>query len=259
MAAYAGCVDSIDQNVGRLIERLRSLDVYENTIIFFLSDNGACQEGGILGSGDEESVRNPLSTRGTDGPRVGRVWANASNTPFRLYKHFVHEGGMATPLIVHWPAGLPRDRHGTFVEELAYLPDIMPTLVELAGAEYPAEWKGHPIPPSAGTSLVPLLQGVAGPVHGQPIFWEHEGNRAMRDGRWKLVWSGSGPWELYDLEKDRTEMYDLAGVQPRRLETMRRQWESWARRTGVQFQESFSFYEMWNDFTRAQKTVDPES
>ena len=252
MAAYAGCVDSIDQNIGKLIQRLKSLDVYDNTIIFFLSDNGACQEGGILGSGDEKSVRDPLSTSGTDGPRVGRVWANASNTPFRLYKHFVHEGGMATPLIVHWPAGLPRDRQGTFVEEFGYLPDLMPTLVELAGAEYPAVWNGRTIPPSAGKSLVPLIKGVAEPVHTEPIFWEHEGNRAMRDSQWKLVWSESGPWELYDLEKDRTEMYDLSQVLPRRVAIMRRQWESWARRTGVQFQGSFSFYEMFEDFTRSQ-------
>ena len=236
MAAYAACVDSVDQNIGKLVEKLKSLERYENTIIFFLSDNGACQEGGVLGSGDEEAIRDPGTTEGTDGPRCGRAWANASNTPFRLYKHFVHEGGMSTPLVVHWPSGIPREKHGSFVESFGYLPDFMPTCLELAGARYPTEWKGQAIPPHAGESLVPLIQGNPEPVHTGPVFWEHEGNRAMRDGKWKLVWAGAGPWELFDLEKDRTEMNDLTGSLPRRAADMQRTWESWARRTGVQFQ-----------------------
>ena len=253
MAAYAACIDSVDQNIGKLVRKLKSLNKYDNTIIFFLTDNGACQEGGILGSGNEESVRNPKSTNGTAGPRCGRVWANASNTPFRLYKHFVHEGGMATPLVVHWPAGIPKEKLGAFVEPFGYLPDFMPTCLELAGARYPTRWKGRPIHPAAGKSLVPLIKGGEAPVHTEPIFWEHEGNRAMRDGKWKLVWANDGPWELFDTEADRTEMNNLFESMPRRAAEMQRTWESWARRTGVQFQTSFSYYRMIGDYQKSQK------
>jgi arylsulfatase len=253
MAAYAACIDSIDQNIGKLVRKLKSLDKYENTIIFFLTDNGACQEGGTLGSGNEKSVRNPMSTRGTAGPRCGRVWANASNTPFRLYKHFVHEGGMASPLVVHWPAGIPKDKLGSFVEPFGYLPDFMPTCLELAGAQYPAKWNDQPIHPMAGKSLVRLIKGGNEPVHTEPVFWEHEGNRAMRHGKWKLVWAADGPWELFDMEADRTEMNNLFESMPHRAAEMLRTWQSWARRTGVQFQTSFSYYKMINDYQRSLK------
>ncbi|MHC4119579.1 MAG: arylsulfatase [Planctomycetota bacterium] len=243
MAAYAACIDSVDQNIGKLVRKLKSMDKYDNTIIFFLTDNGACQEGGTLGSGNEKSVRDPMSTKGTAGPRCGRAWANASNTPFRLYKHFVHEGGMASPLVVHWPAGIPRERLGSFVEPFGYLPDFMPTCLELAGAKYPAKWKGQSIHPMAGKSLVP----------SEPVFWEHEGNRAMRHGKWKLAWAGEGPWELFDMEADRTEMNNLFETMPHRSAEMPRTWQSWARRTGVQFQTSFSYYRMINDYQKNRK------
>ena len=253
MAAYAACIDSVDQNIGKLVGKLKSLNKYENTIIFFLSDNGACQEGGTLGSGNEKSVRNPMSTKGTAGPRCGRVWANVSNTPFRLYKHFVHEGGMATPLVVHWPAGIPREKCGSFVQPFGYLPDFMPTCLELAGAEYPTQWRGRSVHPMAGKSLVPLIKGGNRPVHTEPVFWEHEGNRAMRDGKWKLVWAGDGPWELIDMEADRTEMNNLFESMPHRAAEMQRTWESWARRTGVQFQTSFSYYKMIGDYQKSRQ------
>lgn len=250
MAAYAACIDSIDQNVGKLIDKLKSLNKYEDTIIFFLSDNGACQEGGILGSGSEEAIRNPLSTQGVNGPSCGRAWANASNTPFRLYKHFVHEGGMSTPLIIHWPKGIPKDKLGSFVEPFGYLPDIMATCLELAGTQYPEKWNNQTIPQMAGKSLIPLIKGSSKAVHSEPVFWEHEGNRAMRDGKWKLVWARKGPWELYDLEADRTEMHNLITDMPQRAADMQRTWESWARRTSVQFQRSFSYYEMFDDYKK---------
>jgi len=253
MAAYAACIDAVDQNIGKLVRKLKALHQFDNTIIFFLSDNGACQEGGILGSGSEAAVRNPRSTRDTAGPRCGRAWANASNTPFRLYKHFVHEGGMSTPLVVHWPAGIPQAKHGSFVESMGYLPDLMPTCLELAGAQYPTHRKGQAIHPAAGLSLLPLIRGNDEPVHTGPVFWEHEGNRALRDGKWKLVWAKDGPWELFDLEKDRTEMNNLFGELPYRAATMQRTWESWARQTGVQFQTSFSYYQMIGDYRKSQK------
>ena len=253
MAAYAGCIDSVDQNIGKLVSKLKDLGQFDNTVFFFLSDNGACAEGGILGSGNEESIRNALSTSGTAGPRCGRAWANASNTPFRLYKHFVHEGGMATPLIVHWPEGIASERRGSWVESMGYLPDFMPTCIELAGGAYPSHFAGHEIKGHAGESLVPLLKEGDRPVHTGPVFWEHEGNRALREGDWKLVWSRDGPWELYNLDSDRTEANNLVAEYPRRTSDMKRRWEGWARRTGVQFQSSFSYYKMIGEFNRSQQ------
>ena len=244
MAAYAACIDSVDQNIGKLVRKLKDMGKYDDTIIFFLSDNGACAEGGTLGKGTEAQIRNPMLTEDVAGPRCGRGWANASSTPFRLYKHYVHEGGMATPLVVHWPDGIPRGRHGSFVEPFGYLPDLMPTCLDLAGGEYPRRFEGHYVYPTVGESLVPLIKGSGKPVHTEPVFWEHEQNRAMRDGKWKLVWAFEGPWELFDMEADRTEMNNLFDKMPRKAAEMQRTWESWARRTGVQFQPSFNSYEM---------------
>ena len=237
MTAYAGCLAAVDRNVGRLVARLEETGELENTLILFLSDNGACQEGGTLGSGTEAVVRNP-PPRTTDGPRLGLAWANACDTPFRKYKHYVHEGGACTPFIAHWPAGISDDRDGSFVRELAYLPDIMATLIDLAGAEYPTT-----APPPAGVSLAPLLRGETGPVHAEPLFWEHEGNAALRDGDWKLVREYERPWELYDLRTDRAEMRDLAAAEPDRLAAMTAAWEAWATGTGVAFPERFDMYE----------------
>ena len=149
----------------------------------------------------------------------GQAWANTSNTPFRYYKHFVHEGGIATPLIAHWPAGIRR--HGELEEQPGHLIDIMATCVELSGAKYPREFRGNVIRAMEGRSLVPAFRGQA--ICRDAIFWEHEGNRAIRIGKWKLVAKGPrGPWELYDMEKDRTEMHDLAAAQPERTQTSRR-------------------------------------
>lgn len=251
MAAYAGCLDSVDQNVGKLIAKLKDLKVYENTLIFFLSDNGACAEGGILGSGNEESIRNALSTKGTAGPRCGRAWANASNTPFRLYKHFVHEGGMSTPMIAHWQRGIDENRRGTWIDAVAYLPDFMPTCLELAGLSYPKFFEGNRIKAHSGQSLLPLLKDSVSPFSRGAMFWEHEGNRAIREGDWKLVWGREGPWELYNLKNDRTEMRDLSAEYPRRKAKMKHLWENWARRTGVQFQTSFRYSRMIRDYNQS--------
>ncbi len=253
MAAYAGCVEAVDRNVGKLVAELKRLGQFDNTVFFFLSDNGACAEGGILGRGNDRSVRDPLSTTGTSGPRCGRAWANASNTPFRLYKHFVHEGGMATPLIVHWPEGIAPSRRGDWLEAVGYLPDFMPTCLELAGGSYPQRFEGRVVTPHAGQSLVPLIRRADRPIHRAPLFWEHEGNRAVRAGDWKLVWKGEGPWELYDLAADRTEIHNLVAERPRMAADLQRQWEGWARRTGVQFQTSFNYYQMIRDYVRSQR------
>lgn len=237
MAAYAGCIDRIDQNMGRLVRFLKEEDEYENTVIFFLSDNGACQEGGKMGHGGEQMVLNPpLET--VNGVHLGLYWANACNTPFRKFKHFVHEGGACTPMIAHWPAGIPDSMHGKFNSQFAYLPDFMATAIELSGAEYPDN-----MPKLAGKSLLSTLNDPQQVVHPEPIFWEHEGNAAMRDGQWKLVREYKRPWELFDMSKDRTEMNDLSSSETERRQKMIEQWENWATETEVQFPERFDMYQ----------------
>ncbi|MEM6364487.1 MAG: arylsulfatase, partial [Planctomycetota bacterium] len=159
MAAYAGCLDNIDQNVGELLGYLKQSQRFENTVILFLSDNGACQEGGNFGKGDEAMIRNPpLETTG--GVRLGLHWAGACNTPYRKYKHYVHEGGARTPMIVHWPDGIPESQHGHWVRPFAMLQDIFPTFLELAEASYPDD-----VPPLRGRSMLPLWKGGEKPIH----------------------------------------------------------------------------------------------
>jgi arylsulfatase A-like enzyme len=237
MAAYAGCIDSIDQNIGKLTSHLDSLGKTDNTLIFFLSDNGACQEGGVLGKGSTAMVKDPpLET--TAGVRLGLAWANACNTPFRLYKHFVHEGGACTPMIASWPAGIAKSDAGKFVRQTAYLPDFMATCVELAAATYPAD-----VPPCQGNSLVPLLKGSNASIHPDPIYWEHEGNAAVRWGNWKLVREYKKPWELYNIEADRTELNDLSRSHASKRSEMIGMWEQWATKNQVAFPERFNMYE----------------
>lgn len=251
-AAYAGCIDSIDQNVGKLIRQLEAINELDNTLVFFLSDNGACQEGGTLGSFKPEWIENPPS--GVGGIRQGLAWANASNTPFRLYKHFVHEGGACTPLIAHWPKGIPQSSRGSFVREVGYLPDFMATCLELSGARYPDN-----VPSHAGQSLVPVLKGKNEPIHEAPIYWEHEGNAAMRDGHWKLVREYKKPWELYNMSKDPTEMNDLAGTDLDRLASMIRLWEQWATANEVAFPERFNMYHYLNKLKKEAAKKKAES
>ena len=172
-----------------------------------------------------------------------RQWANVSNTPFRMYKHWVYEGGISTPLIIHWPAGIKEK--GVLRKQVGHEIDIMPTLVSLAHATYPTEFKGNKITPMAGISLVPTFTNQ--PLQPRSIFWEHEMNKAVRTGKWKLVctsemsggrsgrWTSyrSAPWELYDIGKDRTELNDLAGKDPQRVRQMTALWKAWAARVGV--------------------------
>ncbi|MBW3634974.1 MAG: arylsulfatase [Armatimonadetes bacterium] len=225
MAVYAAQVDRMDQNIGRLLAKLDEMGVRDNTLVFFLSDNGACaelihrsREGALPG------VRLSFESYG-----IG--WANLGSTPFRLYKHWTHEGGIATPLIACWPKTI---RAGGLRHEPGHVIDIMATCVDVAGATYPTQRNGKAVPAMEGTSLRPLFEGKA-LQRPTPLFWEHEGNRAVRDGRWKLVsrFNTGNAWELYDMEADRTEMHNLASAQPQRVQTMSAQYESWAKRCGV--------------------------
>lgn len=263
MEVYAAMVDCMDQGIGRIVAELRQQRQLDDTLLFYLQDNGGCAE--TVGRGANAPPRAaqptlppmapeapqfgsvPRQTRDgwpvrqgygvLPGPAdtyvaYGREWANVSNTPFREYKHWVHEGGIATPLIVHWPAGIAPARRNTLVREPGQLPDIMATCLAAAGADYPAEFNGEKLLPLEGRSLLPALAGQ--PVERDGLFWEHEGNRAIRVGKWKLVAKGrTGPWELYDMTADRTETHDLAREQPERVRDLAGRWEAWARRAHV--------------------------
>ncbi len=264
MEVYAAMIDRMDQGIGRIVAELKRQGAFDNTLIFFLQDNGGCAEG--MGRGKNVNERwekgvtdrtpmapdelqptlwPPMKTRdghpvlggpdvmpGPDGTYIayGRNWANVSNTPFREYKHWVHEGGISTPLICHWPQRIKNP--GRLCKDPGHLIDIMATCVDVSGAEYPATCKGHQIQPAEGVSLAPTFEGKA--LRERPIFWEHEGNRAVRLGQWKLVSKHPGGWELYDMEHDRTEMHDLADQQPGKVQQLKALWERWAQRAGVQ-------------------------
>lgn len=266
MEVYAAMIDCLDQGVGRIVRALRDTGRLEDTLIFFLADNGGCAENMGRGGrehpvgGEDVAVIEPMAPgelqrhmiprRTRDGRAVrqgrgvmpgpadtylgyGLSWANASNTPFREYKHWVHEGGISSPLIMHWPREVAADRRATWERQPAHLIDLMATCVDVAEADYPADYGGRPITPLEGVSLRPALRGEPW-SRKNPIFFEHEGNRAVRDERWKLVAKGpAGPWELYDMTSDRTELNDLSGDHPGRVRDMARAWESWARRARV--------------------------
>ncbi|MBA7605994.1 Arylsulfatase [subsurface metagenome] len=228
MAVYAAQVDRMDQGIGRILNALKATGKEDNTLVLFLSDNGGCHEGG---PGGFDRRNNGLPPGGVDSyMSYGSSWANASNTPFRLYKHWVHEGGIATPLIAYWPAGIRQQ--GGITHQLGHVIDLMATCCDLAGVSYPETYRGNKIIPLEGRSLVPIFQGERRQRH-DVLYWEHMGNKAIRRGRWKLVSVKDGRWELYDLEADRTELRDLAGQQPELARELAALYEDWAGRWGV--------------------------
>jgi arylsulfatase len=250
MEVYAAQIDRMDQGIGRILTALEETGQLDNTLVLFLSDNGACAEDIPTGVTARELVDELMIARATTrrGERVrfgndpdivpggedtyqsyGTAWANLSNTPFRLYKHWIHEGGIATPLIAHWPQGIREG--GALRHNPGQLPDIMATILEVTGAEYPSTYRGNDILPCEGESFAPSFD-KAGQERG-PMFWEHEGNAAVRVGKWKLVRKYPGSWELYDMDLDRTEMHDLAAQHPERVREMTLQYEAWAQRCGV--------------------------
>jgi len=235
---YAAQIDRMDRNIGRLVRRLKDRGVYENTLILFLSDNGcsAEPEGEMFGyKFAKNRVANFATWRKESGRSAsqGRAWANASNTPFRLFKKWSHEGGVSTPLIAHWPAGIQRP--GRLDHQPGHVVDILATCVDLAGATYPKTHKGKAIKPPRGISLLPTLQGRDRQPH-DAIYWEHQNSAAIRMGKWKLVCENvpaGRPWELYDMDADRTETRDLAMKHPDRVAAMKKAWLAWARDTNV--------------------------
>lgn len=223
MAVYAAQIDRMDQGIGRVLDKIKELGAEENSLVMFLSDNGGCHE--------EINRGKPGIPPGQADSYLsyGLPWANVSNTPFRLYKHWVHEGGIATPLIVHWPAVIKR---GDITLQVGHVIDIMASCLEVGGAEYPRRFNGRTITLLEGKSLMPIFKGLRREGH-EAIFWEHEGNRAVRHGKWKLVSRFPDRWELYDLEADRTEMHNLAGKYPGKAKQLIEMYEGWARRCGV--------------------------
>lgn len=219
MAIHAAMVDRMDQEIGRIIAQLKTMNAFDNTIIFFASDNGASAEimvrnGGHDPKADPGSVATYLC--------LGPGFSSACNTPHRRHKTWVHEGGISTPLIAHWPAGISAKN------ELRHTPahviDIVPTVLELAGIQKPMEWKGEPIPPAPGKSLVPAFAKDE-TIARDSLWWLHEDNRAVRVGDYKLVAAQGDPWELYDLKTDRAEQNNLATQMPDKVKELEQVWQ----------------------------------
>jgi arylsulfatase len=235
----------MDQGVGRILDKLDALKIADNTLVLFLSDNGACAENVLpnwydvpsktrdgrpihVGNEDKTLLAGPEESFMSYGP----LWANVSNTPFRSFKHFVYEGGIATPLIARWPDRIARP--GEMEKRAAgQVIDILPTCLDAAGSAYPTTFKDRAILPAEGTTLLPTLQRGGNIGQARTLFWEHEGNRAVRVGDWKLVASRDQPWQLFDLAKDRTELHDVAPDQPQRVAEMSKAYDGWAQRCGV--------------------------
>jgi len=220
MTLHAAKIDRMDREIGRVLDQLRAMGAFEDTLIFFLSDNGASSEIMVRDDGHD-----PAAPPGSAASNLclGPGWSTVANTPFRRHKTWVHEGGIATPLIVHWPKGIPAT--GTLRHDPGHVIDLVPTILEVTRARRTDDRDGQPLPPPPGQSLVPAF-AHDGSVRHDDLWWEHEGNRAIRVGDWKLVASGQdGPWELYDLATDRTETRDLARPQPAKVSDLARRWQ----------------------------------
>ena len=244
MAVYAAQIDRMDQCIGRVLRKIRDLGQEDNTLVMFLSDNGGCAEpiapnfrnlDGKVRTAGGRIVRYGNLPTIDPGPAdtfqsYGRAWANASNTPFRLYKHWVHEGGIATPFIARWPSAIRR--RGAILPQVGHVIDLMPTCLDVAGVPYPKVFAGRTITPTEGISLAPAMRGNV-QARPRPLFWEHEGNRAVRLGGWKLVSRRPSGWELYNLPEDRTEMSNLVRAYPDRVRSLAGLYEEWAARSNV--------------------------
>jgi len=237
-AMYAAQVDRFDQNVGRLMQHLRRRGILDNTLVLFFSDNGCSGEMGLFGMNwGKYTSANYAEWRKKGGWSIsqGECWASYSNTPFRKYKKFVHEGGIASPFIAHWPAGM--EKSGRLVRQGSYhLVDVMPTLCEVAGAKYPQSVDARRITPAAGISMLGTIRGVEVDTSTRTLYWQHENHAALREGDLKIVTVNDrdeNAWEMYDLSTDRSETDDLARRRPAELERLKRKWQTWAKAANV--------------------------
>lgn len=248
MEVYAAQIDRMDQGIGRIMQALRDTNQWDNTLIVFLADNGGCAEeiephwinwlsqkgAATLKTRDGRDVRagnTPDIIPGGEDTycSYGVPWANVSNTPFRYYKHWVHEGGIATPFIMHWPEGI--NAQNELRDQPAQLPDVMATFLDIAGIEYPETYNNKEIKPLEGFSMTPTFENNAYPR--EVLYWEHEGNKAVRKGPWKLVRRYPGDWELYNMEEGRTEVNDLANENPEIVQELAALYDQWAARCDV--------------------------
>lgn len=232
MAVYAANVAGMDKAIGTLVSSLKSMGALDNTLILFMCDNGGNAE-----SGPDGEMEGEMPGGSQSNVSAGMNWATLQNTPFRYFKQFTEEGGISTPLIVHWPRGIDHSLNGSFVRETGHLIDVMSTLLEVTGTRYPKSYNGHELVPLQGRSFAPAFHGL--PLHrSSPLFFEHSGNRAIRDDRWKLVSNWGHPWRLYDMSVDRSETRDVASSHPDLVWKMAAQWDTWASR---------SFVDQWSD------------
>jgi arylsulfatase A-like enzyme len=219
MSVHAAMVDRMDREIGRVLEQVEAMGATTNTIVLFLSDNGASAEMMVRGDGHD-----PDAACGTGATflSIGPGWSTMANTPFRRHKTWVHEGGISTPLIVAWPAGIPA--HGELRHAAGHVVDLVPTLLGVAGGTRPATWAGVPTPRAPGVDLRPAFARDVGEIHAT-LWWQHEGNRALRKGRWKLVAAGEkSPWELYDMSSDRSETHNVAASHPKLVRELEELW-----------------------------------
>ena len=248
IAVYAAQIECLHRNIGKIVAKLKEKGVYDNTLILFMSDNGGnLEELGSAGPIDRTAIFMPHETQDGHLVRVGNdpsimpggantyqsigiPWGNVANTPFRMYKHYTEEGGISTPFIAHWPAGIKLGKNA-ITNQVGHETDVMATVLDLAHASYPKERNGVPVLPTVGTTLVPVFSGK--PRAERTFFWEHEGNAAVRIGKWKLVSTFPDYWELFDMEADRTEIHNLVDQYPEHARQMARAYKEWTKMVGA--------------------------
>ena len=259
MEVYAAMVTEMDTAIGKILDQVEKNNEWDNTIIIFLSDNGACAEALPLDDISEfRRAKNLISTRTRDGRKVvlgndpdvmpggedtyasyGVGWANVSNTPFRLYKRYTHEGGVMSPFIIHWPEG--KLKSGTVNTSTFQLVNVAPTLYDALGVTYPASLNGNTLEPLVGGSMLPAIQ--SSDTQSSQLWWEHIGNGAIIKGKWKLVRQYDWEWELYDLTTDRNELKDLSGANPQIVAELSVEWQKLADQYGViPFRKTLEIY-----------------
>ncbi|MCX6326831.1 MAG: sulfatase-like hydrolase/transferase [Bacteroidia bacterium] len=228
MSTYAAMIDRVDQNIGRIFTKLKDLGEMDNTVILFMSDNGAQNDSEtnswLYGKKYTSDLKYPIGSVGRYN-RLNTSWANVSNTPFRYYKSNSHEGGISTPLIFYWKGKIVN--RGGITDYPSHFIDIMPTILDITGAEYPSFFNNEKINPVNGVSLLPLLTKGINPDRQNPIFWKWSQGKAIRKENWKLVSDNNGPWELYNIGIDQTETNNLIKKFPAVAEELIKEWETW--------------------------------